>query len=52
MEHLSPEEQLKRAGKTTESFAKEVMDYLIKLYSHQMGVQYEYHEVSTDDNTA
>lgn len=52
MEHLSPEEQLKRAGKTKSEFTKEVMDYLIKLYSDQMGVPYEYQEIPTEDKTA
>lgn len=49
MGHLSPEEQLKAAGKTKAQFTKEVMDYLIMLYSDQMGVSYEYHEVQTED---
>lgn len=52
MEHLSPEEQLKKAGKTKEEFTKEVMDYLVMLLSDQMGVPYEYSEVPTKDKTA
>ena len=52
MERLSPEEQLMAAGKTQDQLGKEIMDYLVMLYSDQMGVPYEYQEVPTEDKTA
>lgn len=52
MERLSPEEQLIAAGKTQDQLGKEIMDYLVMLYSDQMGVPYEYQEVPTEDKTA
>ncbi len=50
MVRLSPEEQLKKMGKTKSE--PEIMDTLIQLYSHQMGVEYEYHEITPEDKTA
>lgn len=52
MNCLSPEEQLKKMGKTKSEFELEIMDTLIQLYSHQMGMEYEYHEIPTEDKTA
>ena len=52
MNHLSPEEQLKKMGKTKSELETEIMDTLIQLYSHQMGVEYEYHEITPEDKTA
>ena len=49
---LSPEEQLKKMGKTKSELELEIMDTLIQLYSHQMGMEYEYHEIPTEDKTA
>ena len=52
MVRLSPEEQLKKMGKTKSELETEIMDTLIQLYSHQMGVEYEYHEITPEDKTA
>lgn len=52
MSCLSPEEQLKQAGKTKSQFTNEVMDYTIMLYNDQTKTEHEYQEMSTDDKTA
>ncbi len=49
---LSPEEQLRQAGKTKSQFTNEVMDYTMMLYSDQMKREYEYQEIPPGDETA
>ena len=52
MNCLSLEEQLSRAGKTKSQFTNEVMDYTMKLYNDQTGIEHEYQEISSEDKTA
>lgn len=52
MRYVSPEEQLRQAGKTKSQFTNEVMDYTMMLYSDQMKREYEYQEIPPGDKTA
>lgn len=52
MSCLPLEEQLKQAGKTKAQFTSEVMDYMMKLYNDQTGIEHEYQEISPEDKTA
>ena len=52
MSCLSLEEQLKQAGITKSQFTNEVMDYTMKLYNDQTGIEHDYQEISPEDKTA
>lgn len=52
MAYLSLEEQLLREGKTKSDFTNEVMEYTMKLYNDQTGIEHEYQEIPTGDKTA